>query len=116
MKTWDYANLSKLAKANGGPEELVDKLVNSGKLQMLPWIGVAFGCGIAATKLVQYFKRLKAKSTAELEAAKQEIIRRYQNGERLDLLCKEFHHKYDSIRTRLVEKGIKINTHAGPMK
>ena len=36
MKTWNYANLSKLAKANGGPEELVDKLVNSGKLQMLP--------------------------------------------------------------------------------
>ena len=74
MKTWNYANLSKLAKANGGPEELVDKLVNSGKLQMLPWIGVAFGCGIAATKLVQYFKQLKAKSTAELEAAKQEVI------------------------------------------
>lgn len=74
MKTWNYANLSKLAKANGGPEELVDKLVNSGKLQMLPWIGVAFGCGIAATKLVQYFKRLKAKSTTELEAAKQEVI------------------------------------------
>ena len=46
----------------------------------------------------------------------QEIITRYQNGERLDLLCKEFHHKYDSIRSRLIEKGIKINTHAGPMK
>lgn len=74
MKTWNYANLSKLAKANGGPEELVDKLVNSGKLQMLPWVGIAFGCGIAATKLVQHFRRLKAKSTTELEAAKQEVI------------------------------------------
>ena len=74
MKTWDYANLSKLAKANGGPEELVDKLINSGKLQMLPWIGVAFGCGIVATKLVQHFKKLKDKSAAELEAAKQEVI------------------------------------------
>ena len=74
MKTWDYANLSKLAKANGGPEELVDKLVNSGKLQMLPWVGVAFGCGIVVTKLVQYFKQLKAKSGAELEAAKKEIV------------------------------------------
>lgn len=74
MKTWNYANLSKLAKANGGPEALVDKLVNSGKLQMLPWIGIAFGCGIAAPKLVQHIKRLKAKSTAELEAAKQEVI------------------------------------------
>lgn len=74
MKTWDYANLSKLAKANGGPEELIDKLVNSGKIQMLPWIGVAFGCGIAVTKLVQHFKRLKAKSVTELEAAKHEVI------------------------------------------
>lgn len=74
MKTWDYANLSKLAKANGGPEELVDKLVNSGKLQMLPWIGIAFGCGIVVTKLVQHFKRLKAKSATELESAKQEVI------------------------------------------
>lgn len=50
------------------------------------------------------------------EAEIQEIIMRYQNGERLDLLCKEFHHKYDSIRSRLIERGIKINTHAGPMK
>lgn len=74
MKTWDYADLSVLAKANGGPEALVDKLVNSGKVKMLPWLGVAFGFGAIALKLWQYFKQLKAKSTAELEAAKQEII------------------------------------------
>lgn len=75
MKMWDYANLSKLAKENGGPEELVNKLVNSGKLQMLPWVFVSFGCGVAAAKLVQYFKKIKAKSAAELEDAKQEVIR-----------------------------------------
>ena len=28
---WDYAELSKMAKANGGPEKLVDLLINSGK-------------------------------------------------------------------------------------
>ena len=46
----------------------------------------------------------------------QDIIIRYQNGERLDKLCKEYHHKYDAIKARLLERGISINTHAGPMK
>ena len=45
-----------------------------------------------------------------------EIIIRYQNGERLDLLCKEFHHDYASIRHHLIAKGIKIDTNAGPKK
>lgn len=44
------------------------------------------------------------------------IIERYNNGERLDLLCKEFHHDYETIRPKLVEKGLIINTNAGPQK
>ena len=44
------------------------------------------------------------------------IIKRYNNGERLDLLCKEFHHDYETIRPKLIEKGLKINTNAGPQK
>ena len=45
-----------------------------------------------------------------------EIIQRYKAGERLDLLCKEFHHDYTSIKPHLQEKGLIINTHAGPKK
>ena len=45
-----------------------------------------------------------------------EIIERYNNGEHLDLLCKEFHYDYASIRPKLIEKGLKINTQAGPQK
>ena len=45
-----------------------------------------------------------------------EIIQRYRNGERLDLLCKEYHHDYSSIRPKLIEKGLIINTQAGPDK
>lgn len=45
-----------------------------------------------------------------------EIIQRYQNGERLDLLCKEYHHDYNSIKPHLEEKGVTIETHAGPKK
>lgn len=44
------------------------------------------------------------------------IIERYQQGERLDLLCKEYHHDYTYVKTKMTQRGIKINTHAGPMK
>lgn len=45
-----------------------------------------------------------------------EIISRYSQGERLDYLCKEFHHDYYPIKRALEEKGIIINTYAGPAK
>lgn len=45
-----------------------------------------------------------------------EIITKYKNGERLDHLCKEYHHDYDTIKRIFKEKGISINTNAGPMK
>ncbi len=45
-----------------------------------------------------------------------EIIERYQSGERLDKLCKEFHYDYASFRPKLEARGITINTHAGPQK
>lgn len=44
------------------------------------------------------------------------IIARYKNGERLDVLCKEFHHDYNTIKQALQQRGININTTAGPMK
>lgn len=44
------------------------------------------------------------------------IIERYNNGERIDHLCKEFHHDYYSIKNIFKEKGININTNAGPAK
>ena len=44
------------------------------------------------------------------------IIERYLNGERLDLLCKEYHSDYLCIKRTMENKGIKINTFAGPKK
>lgn len=46
----------------------------------------------------------------------QEIIDRYKQGERLDTLCKEYHHNYYSIKTAFESQGIIINTNAGPAK
>lgn len=44
------------------------------------------------------------------------IINRYSQGERLDLLCKEYHHDYNTIKSLLKKHNIKINTNAGPAK
>ncbi len=75
---WSYAELSKLAKVNGGPEKLVDLLVKSGEKKMHPWLGVAFAGGIVATlgvqELIEYFSNKKAISSAEVESAKKVII------------------------------------------
>ena len=45
-----------------------------------------------------------------------EMIQRYQRGERLDKICKDFHHDYICIRREFLKKGIEIDTHAGPKK
>jgi group I intron endonuclease len=44
------------------------------------------------------------------------IIERYLNGERLDQLCKEYHYEYMCVRREMEERGIVINTFAGPEK
>ena len=45
-QNWDYAELSKAAKAAGGPEKYVEMLErasrDAGKMEMLPWVGVVF--------------------------------------------------------------------------
>ena len=81
-QNWDYAELSKAAKAAGGPEKYVDMLEqaskDAGKMEMLPWIGAAaVGASlltVATTKVVDYFKSKKKKNEAETEKAKEEII------------------------------------------
>lgn len=44
------------------------------------------------------------------------IIERYLSGERLDLVCKEYHCDYLCIRRNMENKGITVNTFAGPEK
>lgn len=75
---WNYAELSKRAKANGGPEKLVDLLIDSGKRKMFPWLGAAVAIGAATTVVVQkaykYLSDKKAESDTEIKLAKQELI------------------------------------------
>ena len=81
-QNWDYAELSKAAKVAGGPEKYVEMLErasrDAGKMEMLPWVGVAaVGASlltVAAVKVVDYFKSKKRQNQEDIEAAKQEII------------------------------------------
>lgn len=76
--SWNYAELSKLAKKAGGPEKLVNILIDSGKNKMKPWMIVAAPGGSAFTlivqKIIKYFRNKKKISDAEVEAAKKELI------------------------------------------
>ena len=82
-QNWDYAELSKAAKAAGGPEKYVELLEkaskDAGKMEMAPWIGVAaIGTPLllaATTKVIDYFKSKKKNNEVEIEKAKEEIIK-----------------------------------------
>lgn len=79
---WDYAELSKAAKAAGGPEKLVETIEAAAKAQgrseMAPLIGLAAlaatGITIGVTKLINHFKKKKAVSQEALDQAKAELI------------------------------------------
>lgn len=81
-QNWDYAELSKAAKAAGGPEKYVEMLELAskevGKMEMRPWFGVtAVGVSIltaATIKVVDYFKSKKKKNETKIAKAKEEII------------------------------------------
>lgn len=84
VQNWDYAELSKAAKVAGGPEKYVEMLElaskEAGKMEMLPWLGVAaVGASLLTAttiKVVDYFKSRKKNNEIEIEIekAKAEII------------------------------------------
>lgn len=92
-KKWDYAELSQMAKLYGGPEKLLDTIkkynrqqgVKEGRIQLLPWIGVAFAGGWAAgqiPKVVQYFKTKGKKITAkEAETAEKILLKEMEKAD-----------------------------------
>ncbi len=81
-QNWDYAELSKAAKAVGGPEKYVEMLEcasrNAGKMEMLPWVGAAaIGASlltVATVKVIDYFKAKRGQNQEDIEDTKQEII------------------------------------------
>lgn len=81
-QNWYYAELSKAAQMAGGPEKYVEMLESAskdaGKMEMLPWIGVAaVGASLftaATIKVADYFKSKRAQNQQAIDTAKQEII------------------------------------------
>ena len=75
---WDYANLSKNAKAAGGPEKYVEIIEKTGEkngmMKMVPAIFGAVALTAVTMKAIEYFKAKRKQGQAELEQAKQELI------------------------------------------
>lgn len=84
--TWDYAELSKAAKAAGGPEKLMDLIENNakhlgyieGRISMIPCIVLlmlaAVGITYGTIKFAEQRKAKKAALLLQTEEARSEII------------------------------------------
>lgn len=84
--TWDYAELSKAAKAAGGPDKLLDLIEDNarhigrveGRSSMIPWMIivmlVAAGLTYGTIKLIEHRKAKKTALLLGTEEARSEII------------------------------------------
>ena len=80
--SWNYADLSKAAKKAGGPEKYVERLAEAskreGKIEMLPWVGVAaVGASlftVATQKIINYFKEKRRNNHDDIEIANKKLI------------------------------------------
>ena len=79
---WDYAELSKMAKDNGGPEELLKKIEENarsdGQASMIPWVVIAAVVSpfvvYGVKKLDGYIKEKRAITQANIDEAKAELV------------------------------------------
>lgn len=73
---WDYAELSHAAKEAGGPEKLVDTIIDmakkSGRKEMIPVVAVSSVLSVVAGILIG--KKSQIKKEQELEKLKEELI------------------------------------------
>ena len=76
--SWNYAELSKLAKESGGPEALMNILVQSGKKEMIPLVVISgitgIGIGVLGTKIVEHMLDESNNNSLLVEQSKKELI------------------------------------------
>lgn len=129
-QNWDYAELSKAAKAAGGPEIFIDKLEQaskkSGKIEMLPWLALSALCGGIIYKTIDFFKSKKKKNEKEIEYAKKEIINGINDYDaihsnedkiawRLKMTREELKEQIDELMRQYSDEEIDGNTYAQKM-
>lgn len=81
--SWNYAELSKLAKVAGGPEQLMTQVKTAseavgrmqGRMEMIPLVFVSMGLGAALKSLYDYYKEKKETSQEEADKAEKELIK-----------------------------------------
>ena len=80
---WDYSELSKAAKAAGGPERFVELIEEAGReagrREMLPWIAAAaVGASLltlASIKIADFLKAKRKEAHDEYLLAREELIK-----------------------------------------
>lgn len=90
--SWNYAELSQKAKAVGGPEKLVETLIESGKQtgrgEMIPWFFVtAVSASVATwgiTKMVSIVRKKKVISVEEAKEARETLIKGIKNYDEIN--------------------------------
>lgn len=105
--SWNYAELSKLAKDAGGPEKLLETIelssVSKGRKQMIPFIGLAAVGGSAIafliSKIVNHHKESMQRDQVKIEQAKQEIITGIE----------EYDSIHDNVENSVVDKEEEAN-------
>lgn len=96
---WDYSDLSRLAKQNGGPAELLEKHAayhfKKGAVSKNPLIAVssiaALGIGIGGTTLYYKWKSKKAQITVtenEIQGVEDELIAGMEHAEEVETMQK----------------------------
>ena len=100
--SWNYAELSKAAKEAGGPEALMDVLVDSGRKSgrkdMAPLVLIALAAGAGIMKAIDYFTEKKKESTKKVEAAKEELIQGIKDYDEKSVKNKEAHELKEMIK------------------
>ena len=79
LQNWNYAKLSKAVKEAGGPERYVEMLKHSGKMEMLPWVGISAVSASVITavtlKVIEYHKTKNKRTQENVEYTKKELLK-----------------------------------------
>lgn len=87
MQDWPYAELTSMAKQMGGPQKMIETITSNaraeGRMDMVPWMGVAALIGVGAKwaydKVKGYIDTRK-QSKEEAERAQEVLVKITEEG------------------------------------
>lgn len=88
MKEWNYAKLTSDAKQMGGPEKMIATIKSDarsdGRMDMVPWIGVAMAVGYGANWIVRKVRERIQRRKEDARKAEETLVEAMEEGGRGD--------------------------------